>query len=298
MTFPIDRILIFFATDAIGKIDKDSLSMQTLMELLIEHVERKDRIGRREREPENLNFWKDLHFSKDGESITRIGWNFKGLGGSLSFQWLPQDLQEIEVGTNRLVGTVEFCSLPCSLKQIEMGKNMLNGTADLRSLPSQLTYFSIGENRFDGSLDLANLPSGLETLHAYNNKFSGNICLENLPARMKRLSLEQNYLVGPLTFTSLPEHMEELYLNANNFSGPIILVIQKPMRYLRLNSNKFNGEVRIDGYLKGMQEINLGENPLEGTLYIDREKYYLYDCVNTSNTKLAIRKKPWDFDLL
>ncbi|KNH07801.1 hypothetical protein XU18_1571 [Perkinsela sp. CCAP 1560/4] len=94
--------LLFFETvdSSIGRVDHESLSQQTLMEMVIEEITNKEKICGDVDEPKDIEEWKGVEI-EDGE-VFGIDWSHYGLRGSVHLEWLPSSVRDLVVTWNQL----------------------------------------------------------------------------------------------------------------------------------------------------------------------------------------------------
>mmetsp|Transcript_25781 Transcript_25781/g.40237 ORF Transcript_25781/g.40237 Transcript_25781/m.40237 type:complete len:223 (-) Transcript_25781:30-698(-) len=190
-------ILSLSADPSIGKIDKDSLTQQTLMELLIEPLTPKHKIVTicDDDSLPTINKWQGLHINGYGE-VTQIDWISCGLCGEFLVQWLPPSLQMLSVMHNLLYGPLDLTCLPDRMRRCNVRQNRLNGEIDLTHLPLTMLSLNVSYNQLVGSVDLTRLPEKIQDLFLNNNAFSGVAAFDQLPESLKTLNVMQTSLEG------------------------------------------------------------------------------------------------------
>mmetsp|Transcript_23837 Transcript_23837/g.37144 ORF Transcript_23837/g.37144 Transcript_23837/m.37144 type:complete len:205 (-) Transcript_23837:44-658(-) len=157
---------------SLGRIDKHSLSQHTLMELLIEKINTKERI-RREDSPE-VNTWWGVDFADC--AVKKIDFSDADISGSIQLEWLPLTVKIAYFSDNYLTGTVCLTKLPDSLSKLSLACNSLTGTIDVTKLPDGLNTLIISHNQFEGETDFSLLPGSLECFWMEENtNLSGSI---------------------------------------------------------------------------------------------------------------------------
>ena len=186
------ELLLLDAVDSsLGRVDRESLPQQTLMEMVIEEITNKEKICGDVDEPKDIEEWKGM-IVEDGEVIG-IDWSDYGLRGSVHLEWLPSAVRKFVVRWNYLTGTLDW-AVPTSMKWLDLGHNLFDGSICLEALPEKMEYLSIPNNELSGSLNLASLPDTLAEFNAGENKFSGSVDLTQLPAALTQLDLSENKL--------------------------------------------------------------------------------------------------------
>ncbi|KNH07965.1 leucine-rich repeat protein [Perkinsela sp. CCAP 1560/4] len=199
----------------LGRVDRESMPQQTLLELFIADIERAHEICYDLENPDDVCEWQGVSCDAEG-NVTEFSWNWKFKDGK---------------------GSIDMLYLPLTIRQVNMQCNALGGTVDLRCLPRSLEELDIGTNNFTGTLELTELPNNLRKLSLDENAFSGSVNLTQLPKVMTDLSLSSNALVGRVDLENLPASLEYLALQKNNFSGTVFLC-QAQKKIVNLANNK------------------------------------------------------------
>uniref|UniRef100_A0A7S4KTR8 Leucine-rich repeat protein n=1 Tax=Paramoeba aestuarina TaxID=180227 RepID=A0A7S4KTR8_9EUKA len=205
---------------SLGRIEREYLPQETLMELLLDKIENKARICGVEEIHPPLAQWTGVKLYTDGR-VHEISWGVKGLIGEIDLQLVPESVTAIMLWENTLHGSLNLSCLPDGMKELYCSQNAFTGTIDLIHLPSSMTGLSASFNELSGSLNLQQLPRRLLTLYLNNNAFSGSISLINLPSTMTTLNLSMNDLSGKTNFENLPTAMEYLNVSNTQLSGEI-----------------------------------------------------------------------------
>ncbi|KNH05517.1 hypothetical protein XU18_3488 [Perkinsela sp. CCAP 1560/4] len=94
--------LLFFETadSSLGRVGHESLSHQSLMEMVIEGITDKENICGGANEPKDIEEWEGVTI-KDVE-VAKIQWNECNLQGSLHLEWLPSTVRKLVVTWNQL----------------------------------------------------------------------------------------------------------------------------------------------------------------------------------------------------
>mmetsp|Transcript_25699 Transcript_25699/g.40060 ORF Transcript_25699/g.40060 Transcript_25699/m.40060 type:complete len:218 (-) Transcript_25699:7-660(-) len=182
-----------------GKFDVNSLSQQTLMELLIQDVYDKEPLCIDDEDPKDIRRWHGVTLNVK-EEVVRIVW--RGFDISLS-------------------GTLDFRKLPPTVENVQVQRTDLEGTLDCSMLPQSIVIFGIQSNRFSGELDLTCLPKQLEHFCVQSNDFGGTLDLSSLPETLRRLDLSLNQSVGWTNFDMLPDAQVELNVVFTQLSGTV-----------------------------------------------------------------------------
>eukprot|EP00009_Paramoeba_aestuarina_P009058 CAMPEP_0201517848 /NCGR_PEP_ID=MMETSP0161_2-20130828/8851_1 /ASSEMBLY_ACC=CAM_ASM_000251 /TAXON_ID=180227 /ORGANISM="Neoparamoeba aestuarina, Strain SoJaBio B1-5/56/2" /LENGTH=191 /DNA_ID=CAMNT_0047915475 /DNA_START=41 /DNA_END=616 /DNA_ORIENTATION=+ len=168
-------VSVITSDPSLGKVDKSSMSEQTLMELFAEGItDNRSALSISRQEPQDIYDWKGLNFDSSG-AVTGIGWILQKLGGSIRLEWLPASVKYVFVDRNRLSGTVCLTQLPHVLQTLLMTSNLFSGTVDLTQLPKELVRLRLNDNAFHGETDFIQLPPQLRDLRVDHTQLSGEI---------------------------------------------------------------------------------------------------------------------------
>ena len=239
---------------ALGRLDYDSLSDQTLMEMLV------DCFHSRDLHDEN-GYFKDVCEWSIGylsivkckndrvDSIDFDRWHFDGK--QFEFGFIPPLVKSFKSYKCELQGTLDTSHLPISLIQLNVSYNALFGTINFKTFPRDLEIIVIEMNLFSGNVVLSDLPDSVVLFNADRNDFSGQIVLQILPAAMQRLSLARNKLSGLITIDSTHSSIEEINLYGNSFWGDVRLLVLPPkLNHVNVDENyDLNGTVVLPKFL-------------------------------------------------
>ncbi|KNH06899.1 leucine-rich repeat protein [Perkinsela sp. CCAP 1560/4] len=187
-----ELLLLGTVDSSLGRVDRESLPQQTLMEMVIDGITNKEEICGDLDEPKDIEEWNGV-LMEDGE-VVEINWDERELTGSLHLGWLPSSVRKFNGSMSRLTGTVDLANLPIAMTQLELGLNAFTGSIDIERLPPVMEFLNVSSNELIGSLNLGSLPKAMTDFFAHYNKFSGSIDLSQLPAVLARLSLAANQL--------------------------------------------------------------------------------------------------------
>ena len=176
----------------LGRLDYASLSQEILMELLIEHIEKKEKITTED--DTDIESWNGITCNEHGD-VMRVNWGFLNIRGKIDLQWLPSTIKYFQISGNSFKGSADFSRLPTKLESVELGGNSLDGAIDLTALPESLVTLTAQYNNFSGSLELTSLPDALKHLYLNNNKFEGYVNFGALPDSLCALNLSGNALL-------------------------------------------------------------------------------------------------------
>ena len=123
-----------------------------------------------------------------------------------------------------------------------------------------------------GNIDVKSLGSipALRTVSLMNNTFVGPLPDVKMLPNLKALYLSYNHFSGQIpddAFTGL-NRLRKLYMSNNEFTGqiPSSLATLPSLLILRLDSNKFQGQIPQFQRNKSLKIINLSNNDLEGPI--------------------------------
>ena len=220
----LNLVLLRAADLSLGKVDKGSLSDQTLMELLFDGLteDSKDSFIL-DGAYTDACLWPGVSCNENHsvEKIAIINFFFEG---TVSFDYLPPHLTEFSMPTRafkqkRLVGTLDTAEMPRKMQKFDIFWNAISGTVDMTSLPPSLSHLNLARNNFSGTCDLTALPESMTYLSVARNQLTGSIALDALPNSLETLILSFNSFSGTLCFDKLPEKLGKLILQSNKFGG-------------------------------------------------------------------------------
>ena len=237
--------LLYAVDPSLGRLDYDSLSDQTLMEIFTsrmkeEHIEvLQDKSG---------NFldvceWENVVCTDDRVTHVKMSyWVFTEK--PVAFEYIPPLVTYFEAVYCLMRGSLDTRVLPVHLVKFTVYGNSLSAMVDFRGLPRGLQDICISFNSFCGSCALENLPSSLSRLYADSNQFSGEISLNHLPSMLETLNLRNNRLHGSVVLKNLPQALRSLFLSANDFTGDFqLLDLPSRLKNVDICFNKWSGTV-------------------------------------------------------
>ncbi|KNH07537.1 hypothetical protein XU18_2069 [Perkinsela sp. CCAP 1560/4] len=177
---------------SLGRVDHESFSHQTLMEMVIQGTTDKRAICGDPDEPKSIEDWKGVVIADD--EVVEINWRNCGFTGSLCLEWLPSSVREFAAFHNGLTGTLECAALPTAMKKLGLGDNAFTGQIDLETLPERMELINVCNNELSGSLKLESLSDTLTHFVTSSNQFSGSVDLTQLPVALVWLDLSENQL--------------------------------------------------------------------------------------------------------
>mmetsp|Transcript_24036 Transcript_24036/g.37440 ORF Transcript_24036/g.37440 Transcript_24036/m.37440 type:complete len:224 (-) Transcript_24036:54-725(-) len=202
----------------LGKVNKDSFSQQTLMEMVVDGIENKSQIY--DDSSSDISTWNLVMFNESHE-VVEISWSEMGLKGSVNLEWLPPTTCSVNLWWNCLKGSLHLGSLPETLVDLNASDNAHSGDVSLEALPNVLERLNLSFNGFTGSVDLNHLPTALQYLHLNNNEFCGAVCLINLPSALTEIFLNRNRFSGFTDFSNLPKNLRILGVAYTQIEGTI-----------------------------------------------------------------------------
>ena len=231
---------------SLGRFDRNALTDQMLMELLIEPFDgpSKQRFLDSAGHIADACVWLGVFCSDAGdvESVfisekvapsinlqflpsKLLCFSIRGhaLDGSLDVHDLPATLMDYDIADNKICGELDLPALPRAMRLLCVEFNLLTGTLDLKSLPPSLETFYGASNQFTGSISLTSLPEGLEELSLSNNMLSGEICLDSLPLMLQEIRLDRNHLTGEFSFRFPPSTSFYITARQNRFVGTAVV---------------------------------------------------------------------------
>ena len=215
-------ILVLSIDSAIGRIDKNMLSDQELMEIVFAEI-----TGAEHR-------FKDLC----GDFVDACVW--RGVkcdadGNVVSFHDISDALQ----------GTFYVDCIPPKLRTFCLRGVGSPGTIDAARLPINIESFNISDNAFSGTVDFQNLPTHLVAFRVHSNSFTGSANLDDLPPKLQKLEISQNRFSGSVLLTKLPSNLNLLHFGGNEFSGEIHIANVPHRCVLNGSKNAFSGTAYV-----------------------------------------------------
>ena len=253
-----------------GRVDLDSMSEQTLMELLILDVKHiaslKDSDGGfldiaswggvkidSDDHVSDIDFSKETEFGffadDDGEVDSDCDLLVIGPEGSIDLKWMPRFVQSFEIYSLDLLGSVETAFLPRTLVKLNIEGNRFSGTFDTTHLPDKIVEITISSNCFDGTLNMESLPETLTYFEAIKNIFSGTLNLENLPTSIVSLHLNANQFSGTVDLSKIPPTITFLALDDTKITQELVR-IRVPLgglRFFHFGKGQFAKITSVDG---------------------------------------------------
>ena len=96
------------------------------------------------------------------------------LQGQFNVNYLPCELETLQLASNSLSGEFPFYQLPPKLKDITISNNKFTGTPDFRHLPPFLVYLNMCDNKLSGHIEFDFVHENLRNMSlAFNAELEG-----------------------------------------------------------------------------------------------------------------------------
>ena len=259
---------------SLGRIDIDSISDQTRMELVFAEATdgMKEVLQNTDGEFLDIGKWAILLTDSDG-NVTEVnidnafmrtnGLLWKPLG-TLHLEYVPSTVKKLAILFTNFHGSLDTASLPLGLQELRIHSTKLTGIVALESLPGNLQKLILRENNFVGSVQLSSLPQTLLVLDLRRNAFDSSACLDHLPNAIEIINISVNKLTGTIPLGKLPIALTYFDVSSNNFSGELALDdIPKNLEHCFLDKNNFTGSISFAS-LKALKTLNVADNQLIG----------------------------------
>ena len=303
--FHLTLIIISTADLPLGRFDYESLSEQTLMELLVTPLSQTNNANFTDF---NGNFtdikeWNAVFFDTD-DHVTAISWQFPWHSEStgLDLKWIPphvknfsyqHSMTNIDFSPENLPsgltylkirawigGPVDFKVLTLKLNEIHLQLCAISGTCDLEHLPKDLQILNIDSNEMSGSLCFGKLPTPLKVLRAGNNSFSGDIVLDALPAQIEKIELHNNKFDGCLRLVHVAHILKEFTVSVEFNALQGTAVVAKSIREgsVYVNQNMLSAVVDENGEVHALQKefLAVQKKPGASVGAVGGAKYEMY----------------------
>ena len=215
---------VFLAADsALGRIDTQLLSDQTMMELLFEGLSASSKQTFFNSDGTYRDFKETNVCMCDADgNINKVFIEKRTLqdprpNGTIALEFIPRRVFYFQTENCQLEGTLQCSSLPHTLEKLNLRSNRLSGGVSFADMPAGVTLIEIARNNFSGSLDVTSLPASLSILNASYNQFSGSISLDHLPSTLYSFYVGGNKLTGSFCLLNVPRQLEYLYAGQNSF---------------------------------------------------------------------------------
>ena len=253
----IKTILITLSAidDHVGRVDIESLSDETMLELMVQDLPPESKavfIPEEASEEVFLTRSRPAEFDDKGHIVRIYPLSLPNedpmyLEGTMHFEYMPRHVQSFNLyKVHDMKGTVETSGLPESLCIFVVSANKFSGSFNFEVLPKELRLLNLSYNAFSGSCVFTSLPVHLKEIFLQRNGFRGCIALHSLPRTLKKLNISENALSGSLILENLPDGLRSLLCQQNQFSGKFILR-DKPqsLQWLYAGNNLFTGTATL-----------------------------------------------------
>ena len=215
--------LALTADPALGRVDYNSLTDQTLMEMLADGFDEATRKRYQDSEGLYLDIadWLCARFDDD-ENVIDIK-ECRNTRGSLHLHCIPPNVRKFVLTWQKLEGSIDLAILPKNIECLILAGNELTGSIDLSRLPNRLRLLALNSNRFTGSIDLTQLPHSMEDLNVAFNRLSGSLNFDTLPAKLHTVRLQNNAFTGTFNAPHLPPDLQTLNASRNKFSESAVV---------------------------------------------------------------------------
>ena len=256
--------LFITSDDSLGRFDTQSLSQQSLIELLVADLE-------------------DVGIAKDADG------NFLDIS---DWSVLKMDETGNVVGIHLDTNAVDYTLLGDPNRSIKDGCFCEDGLMELRYVPPTVRTLEVAHMGIDGTLETERLPAVLEILRIPFNNFQGTFAIEGLPQEIKSVLILGNNFEGSLALESLPTLVEQLEASGNRFSGSVNLSALPPKLIgLSLANNQLSGKIELRNIPKTLTWVELQSNPKFDTSKAIIDGKYVY---NHLSLPFVLEKKLFD----
>ena len=265
-----------------GRFNRDDLSDQAMMELLIDGLpeSQKELFQDDAGEFKDISEWPIVEIEDDEVAEVEIREDDGEYSGTLPFKFIPTSARRVWVSETSLTGTLDTSCLSPNLLDFQLCENEFHGSIDLTALPASLESFDVNLNKFTGSCDLTRLTASLQHLDLSENAFSGTVDLTSLPAKMESLRLSENDFCGELSFDALPGALRWFDISDNAFCGSVQLGRKLDLEQFSALNNRFEGTaVVFDMGDDELVSVTLDGNKLVAVVNPDGEKHEMEDWI-------------------
>ncbi|XP_065861545.1 probably inactive leucine-rich repeat receptor-like protein kinase At3g28040 [Euphorbia lathyris] len=217
-------------------------------------------------------------------SLNTLNLSNNQFSGSPDFStgiWSFKRLRTLDLSSNGFSGSLPngIAFLP-SLKELQLQNNRFSGPLPLDiGLCKHLLKLDLSDNLFNGALpDSLKLLTSLTYISLSTNMLTGDfpLWIGNL-ASVEYLDFSTNGLTGtlPSSINDL-KSLSYLSLSDNRISGsiPKSIVECSRLSVIRLRGNSFNGSIPEGMFDLGLQEVDLSDNKLMGSIPPASTKFY------------------------
>ena len=251
----MDILTVFLCADHAGRVDYDMMPDQTLMELLVEGIQKVSPFQDDYCVFRDIKTWEGVTLDEDGNvcdiafganvGILLFGSSDEidqayiiGPEGTIDMRWVPRHVKCFDVSSLNLSGSLETSVLPRVLINLDLSTNKLCGTVAFESLPPSMTTLTLYENNFSGTLKLEALPRTMVSVHVGSNDFEGSLVLTNLPEAIVTLRLSANNFSGTIDMSNIPSTLQNFGLYRTNIKQHTLVIRlgEHGVKYFQLGS--------------------------------------------------------------
>eukprot|EP00009_Paramoeba_aestuarina_P016870 CAMPEP_0201523850 /NCGR_PEP_ID=MMETSP0161_2-20130828/20964_1 /ASSEMBLY_ACC=CAM_ASM_000251 /TAXON_ID=180227 /ORGANISM="Neoparamoeba aestuarina, Strain SoJaBio B1-5/56/2" /LENGTH=253 /DNA_ID=CAMNT_0047923079 /DNA_START=35 /DNA_END=793 /DNA_ORIENTATION=- len=230
-----------FDSAGLGKVDKSSLSDQTLIELLFGSCQCQERFRNDDGDFTDVSEMEGIILNDEGRVIeiemldSSTGVEKTTLAGELHLEWLPSSLHQIDLAGNNCSGVFDCRFIPLSTRIALFENNLLTGSVDLEVLLN-LEVLVAGWNRLSGTIDFTKFPQKLIVLHVSHNSIGGQVDLRGIGK--------------PIAFETFAVTCS--FLNGDDVSRDTV--------HMALGDNQFEGDIRVQDCETSVKDFRVFEN--------------------------------------
>ena len=246
-----EQILLLCSDPNLGRVDYNSLSDQTLMEMLFDGFDDEAKKKYQDNEGMYLDVcdWSCVTCDDD-ERVIKIDADSSKITGSIQLCYVPPKVKKLKVTPSwpgsELTGSVDLAHLPKDMKHLDFQNNIFTGKIDLTQLPEGMKKLFLDHNQLTGEIDLTQLPKGMEALRLDRNQLTGEIDLTCLPEGMQYLHISRNQLSGSLVMSQLPQEIITIDARDNNFNA-VAVVESETLATIKLRGSGVTSVVNENG---------------------------------------------------
>ena len=220
------------------------------------------------------------------EEIIMIATDAKG---EIKLESIPETLRRIQIRSHEL----SLIDLKCSAKgltDIEVSSGTLHGSLNFRESPPSLIYLNLESNELEGTLSFEGAAQSLKRISLHRNTFQGTLRLQFLPRALIEINIAQSSFTEVLLESALPQSLEILLVQPSydvhtEKPGAFDFVhIGASMKHVSISRSKLQGTVRLH-HLTSLEKLYASDNLLEGTLHSREFSSYL-QFMNLARNKL------------
>mmetsp|Transcript_38762 Transcript_38762/g.61402 ORF Transcript_38762/g.61402 Transcript_38762/m.61402 type:complete len:278 (-) Transcript_38762:50-883(-) len=212
--------------EPIGKIEKSSFSEQTLLELFVKDVNDVDCFRDNNNDFRDITgtafysglteesiVWKNRMVTLWDDEFDYMHDSLQP-GGTINLAWIPFRVRKLCLDRMEFEGHFRACFLPETMEECDLGENNLQGSVDTAKLPRSLIILSLGDNMLEGEIDFHSLPPSLELLDLSDNCFTGNVYMSGGQS-IQTMRLSRNRFGEVIDLSDLPKNLSILEFERN-----------------------------------------------------------------------------------